>query len=87
MTAWIYVSRFSSWVVEKKSQYLQRLLQNGICIYIPAIDCKGTTKNAHTQVNKHYFQKVQYGRCLMVLSPYDIPKNLLKIFAYIKYFS
>ena len=24
------------WVVEKKSQYLQRLLQNGICIYIPA---------------------------------------------------
>lgn len=31
-----YCVCFSIWVVEKKSQYLQRLLQNGIWIYIPA---------------------------------------------------
>ena len=32
-----YCACFSMWVVEKKSQYLQRLLQNGICMYMPAI--------------------------------------------------
>ena len=34
-----YCACFSRWVVEKKSQYLQRLLQNGICMYIPATIC------------------------------------------------
>jgi hypothetical protein len=35
-SACTYCDCFSRCVVEKKSQYLHRLLQNGICIYIPA---------------------------------------------------
>ena len=35
-SACTYCDCFSKCVVEKKSQYLHRLLQNGICIYIPA---------------------------------------------------
>jgi hypothetical protein len=57
MTASTYDSCFFNCVEEKKSQYLQRLLQKGICIYMPAIDCKGTTKNAYTQAKREIFSK------------------------------
>ena len=40
-TASTYCACFCRWVVEKKSQYLQRLLQNGICMYMPAISSNG----------------------------------------------
>ena len=53
MTAFMYACCLSNCVVEKKSQYLQRLLQKGICIYIPDIECKGTKKIAYTQKKQY----------------------------------